>query len=67
MVLKFKDHRDVLVRKQVILLIPCLASFDPSSFISKHLEICMSYLLAQIKKDRSLGKENIDCFLSAVF
>jgi FKBP12-rapamycin complex-associated protein len=51
-VLRFKDYRDILVRKTVISLIPILSQFDTAQFTSLHLDIFMNYLLAQLKKDR---------------
>ncbi|KAI8819891.1 armadillo-type protein [Fimicolochytrium jonesii] len=51
-VLKYKDHRDGLVRRTVILMIPALAQFDPTDFVAAYMNGCMAYLLAQLKKDR---------------
>ncbi|KAJ3083694.1 phosphatidylinositol kinase- protein kinase tor1, partial [Quaeritorhiza haematococci] len=51
-ILKFKDHRDALVRRTVIALIPTLAAFDPETFVSTYLGVCMGHLLGQLKKDR---------------
>ncbi|KAI9000239.1 armadillo-type protein [Gaertneriomyces semiglobifer] len=51
-VLKYKDHRDGLVRRTVILMIPVLAQFDPADFVTAYLNGCMAYLLSQLKKDR---------------
>lgn len=52
LILKHKDHKEGLVRRTVISLIPSLASFDLPSFLSLHLNSCMSHLLSQVKKDR---------------
>lgn len=52
LVLKYKDHRESLIRRTVILLIPVLASFDPEVFVSDYLSQCMNYLLSTLKKDR---------------
>ncbi|KAI9091315.1 armadillo-type protein [Phlyctochytrium arcticum] len=51
-VLKYKDHRDALVRRTVIMMIPDLAQFDPVDFVGTYLNGCMVYLLSQLKKDR---------------
>ncbi|KAI8593944.1 armadillo-type protein [Geranomyces variabilis] len=51
-VLKYKDHRDKLVRRTVILMIPNLAQFDPTDFVAAYMNGCMAYLLSQLKKDR---------------
>ncbi|KAI9209819.1 armadillo-type protein [Polychytrium aggregatum] len=52
---KHKEHRDTLVRKTVILLIPTLAAYDTRSFVDSHFSIWMNYLFTQLKreKDRS--------------
>ncbi|ORY80056.1 PtdIns-3-kinase tor2 [Protomyces lactucae-debilis] len=52
LVLRYKDHRDSLVRRMVVSLIPALASYNPSDFTSSYLTKSMSYLLAQLKKER---------------
>lgn len=51
-VLRYKEHREGLVRRTVISLIPDLAQFDPGIFVSMHLSACMLYLLGQLKKDK---------------
>ena len=51
-VLKLREHKDALVRRSVIGLIPLLAQFDPTLFASNHLATCMNYLLSQLKKDK---------------
>ncbi|CAG8552522.1 7121_t:CDS:10 [Diversispora eburnea] len=51
-VLRYKDHRDGLIRRTVISLIPVLAEFDDKEFVSTNVHKCMPYLLAQLKKDR---------------
>ncbi|KAJ3318282.1 phosphatidylinositol kinase- protein kinase tor1, partial [Blyttiomyces sp. JEL0837] len=51
-ILKYREHKDSLVRRTVILLCPTLATFDPDSFVTMYLNACMSYLLSQLRKDR---------------
>ncbi|CAG8540856.1 14593_t:CDS:10, partial [Acaulospora colombiana] len=51
-VLRYKDHRDSLIRRTVISLIPVLAEFDDKEFVASNVHKCMAYLLAQLKKDR---------------
>ncbi|TPX38402.1 hypothetical protein SeMB42_g06762 [Synchytrium endobioticum] len=55
LILKFKDHRDVLIRKTVIQSIPALAAFETDTFVSNYLNPCMNHLLGQLRreKDRS--------------
>ncbi|KAK9480797.1 armadillo-type protein [Lipomyces japonicus] len=51
-VLRFKDHRDALVRRTVLAMMPTLANYNPSDFTEKYLHKCMLHLLGQLKKDR---------------
>ena len=54
--LRFKDHKDVLVRKTVIQLIPVFASYDPLTFSQYYLHTCMQHLIIQLKKgDKDAG------------
>ncbi|KAI5480415.1 FKBP12-rapamycin complex-associated protein [Pseudohyphozyma bogoriensis] len=48
----YKDHRDPLVRRAVIELIPTLASYNHNEFKELYLHRSMLYLLGQLKKDR---------------
>ncbi|KAM0752153.1 FAT-domain-containing protein [Meredithblackwellia eburnea MCA 4105] len=48
----YKDHRDPLVRRAVIELMPTLASYNQNTFIEQYLHKTMLYLLGQLKKDR---------------
>ena len=62
-VMRYKEHRDPLVRKTVVLMIPDLAHFDPDQFVSAHLSSSMAYLLSQLKKEkeRSPGMYSRNC------
>lgn len=51
-ILQYKDHRDPLVRRAVIELIPTLASYNHTDFTAHYLHKSMVYLLGQLKKDR---------------
>ena len=51
-VLSYRDHRENLVRRAVIELIPTLASYNHQEFIASYLHRCMIYLLGQLKKER---------------
>ncbi|KAF6831023.1 FAT domain-containing protein [Colletotrichum musicola] len=59
-VLRYKDHRDVTIRKTVVLLIPDLASYSPAEFDRSYLHKFMVYLSGMLKKD----KERNDAFLA---
>ncbi|KAL1921057.1 uncharacterized protein VTP21DRAFT_11692 [Calcarisporiella thermophila] len=50
--LRYKEHRDQLVRRTVTLLIPTLAAYNTQTFVDLYLHRCMSYLLGQLKKER---------------
>ncbi|KAF9435486.1 phosphatidylinositol kinase- protein kinase tor1 [Entomortierella beljakovae] len=58
-VLAYKDHRDGLVRRAVISLIPHLAAYNPQEFASIYLHRSMIHILSQLRKDkeRTLVKE----------
>ena len=51
-VLHLKDHRDVVVRKAVMVLLPSLAASSPNTFVASYLHQTMMYLMAQLKKDK---------------
>ena len=51
-VMKLKEHKDALVRRSVIGLIPLLAQSEPTTFANNHLAACMNHLLSQLKKDK---------------
>lgn len=51
-ILHYKDHRDPLVRRAVIELIPTLASYNTPMFQAHYLHQAMLFLLSQLKKDR---------------
>ncbi|ORZ10331.1 phosphatidylinositol kinase Tor2 [Lobosporangium transversale] len=58
-VFQYKDHRDGLVRRAVISLIPDLAAYNPQEFANVYLHRAMVHILSQLRKDkeRSLMKE----------
>ncbi|KAF9946390.1 phosphatidylinositol kinase- protein kinase tor1, partial [Modicella reniformis] len=58
-VFQYKDHRDGLVRRAVISLIPDLAAYKSIVFASTYLDRSMLHILSQLRKDkeRSLMKE----------
>lgn len=49
---RYKDHRDSLIRRTVISLIPVLAEFNDKEFVATYVQKFMTHLLAQLKKDR---------------
>ena len=59
-VLRFRDHREVKIRSQVVTIIPILAGYAPMEFSTTYLHRFMTYLLGQLKRD----KERNDAFLA---
>jgi len=55
-VLKYREHRDPLIRREVVLIIPILASYSPTEFATKYLHQCMLHLQGLIRKDRDRDK-----------
>ncbi|KAH6572836.1 hypothetical protein BASA60_006398 [Batrachochytrium salamandrivorans] len=51
-VMKFKEHKDIMIRRTVMSVISNLAQFDPEQFVDMHLLSAMSHLLAQLRKER---------------
>ncbi|ORZ30937.1 armadillo-type protein [Catenaria anguillulae PL171] len=49
--LRLKDHKDGLIRRTVILVIPTVASFNASAF-ELYLSRFMTHLIAQLKRER---------------
>jgi len=60
-ILRFKSHRDGLVRKMVITLIPTLAAYDTQTFSEHYLHKSMGHLLTQLEKpnERSFGSHSL--------
>ncbi|KYQ91695.1 protein kinase [Tieghemostelium lacteum] len=48
-ILKYKDHRDKLVKKTVIVLLPRLAVFIPKDFVMNYFNTCMQHLLTALR------------------
>lgn len=51
-VLRYKEHRDLLIRKTVMLMIPDLAKLDMPEFVNSFFYPSMAYLLLQLKKEK---------------
>lgn len=56
--LKYRDSKEVVIRKAVITLIPNMATFDSEAFETHYLQRSMSYLLQSLGKptDRDIGE-----------
>jgi FKBP12-rapamycin complex-associated protein len=59
-VFRHKDHREAVIRRSVVLLIPELANYSPSDFAQTYLHKFMIFLTGMLKKD----KERNDAFLA---
>ena len=59
-VFRHKDHRDVQIRRTVVMLIPELANYSPTEFAQSYLHKFMVFLSGMLKKD----KERNDAFLA---
>ncbi|KTW30812.1 hypothetical protein T552_00524 [Pneumocystis carinii B80] len=51
-VLSYKDHKEALIRRTVVSLIPILAGYNSEKFVSSYLHKSMLHLLGQLKKNR---------------
>ncbi|KAG6827657.1 hypothetical protein H0H92_010880 [Tricholoma furcatifolium] len=49
-ILRYKSHRDLLVRKMVITLVPALAAYDTQTFTEHFLHKAMAHLLTAVEK-----------------
>lgn len=60
--LKYRDSKEVVVRKAVITLTPSMAAYDSDEFEQHYLHRTMSYLQAALHKpsDRDIGGQAID-------
>lgn len=55
--LRYRDSKEVVVRKAVIYLIPSMATYDSDEFEQLYLHRSMMYLLQALQKptDRDIG------------
>ena len=56
-IFRYKAHRDTLIRRTVIALIPTFALYDNQSFSEHFLHRAMAHLLSQLDKpsERTIG------------
>jgi FKBP12-rapamycin complex-associated protein len=68
LILRYKDHRDPLIRREIINMIPILAAYTPPEFTANYLHQCMLHLQGLLKreKDRNLAFVAIGKVASAV-
>lgn len=67
-VLRYKDHRENLIRREVIGILPVLATYAPVEFANNYLHQCMLYLQGLIKgsKERSAAFDAVGHIATAV-
>jgi serine/threonine-protein kinase mTOR len=51
-VLRYRDHKDAVVRRAVMALLPRLAAYDRAAFARTALEPSLAFLLAQLRKEK---------------
>ncbi|KAG9248794.1 armadillo-type protein [Calycina marina] len=51
-VFRHKDHRDIQIRRTVVMLIPELANYSPTEFAQSYLHKFMVFLSGMLKKER---------------
>lgn len=51
-VLRYKEHREGLIRKTVMLMIPDLARLDTPEFVLTYFPLSITYLMSQLKKEK---------------
>ncbi|KAJ3291491.1 phosphatidylinositol kinase- protein kinase tor1 [Rhizoclosmatium sp. JEL0117] len=56
-ILRFRDHTNPLIRRTVIQLFPVLASYNTLVFVTNHLNVCVDYLLGELRRERVAGSE----------
>ncbi|KAJ3030013.1 UNVERIFIED_CONTAM: phosphatidylinositol kinase- protein kinase tor1, partial [Siphonaria sp. JEL0065] len=56
-IIRFRDHTNPLIRRTVIQLFPVLATYNTTSFVSTHLNVCIDYLLGELRRDRVASVE----------
>jgi FKBP12-rapamycin complex-associated protein len=52
LVLRYKDHRDATIRREVIDMIPILAGYTPPEFTANYLHQCMLHLQGLLKREK---------------
>jgi FKBP12-rapamycin complex-associated protein len=68
LILQYKDHRDSLIRREIVNMIPILAAYVPSEFTNNYLHQCMLHLqgLLRREKERNMAFVAVGNVASAV-
>jgi len=60
-IIRHKDHKDMLVKRTVVALLPALAEISPFAFVDGgYLDVALAHLLDLVEKSNTRG----DAFLS---
>lgn len=51
-ILRFQDHRNAIIQRTVIMLLPTIADYKPEIFVAKYLNQCMVHLIGMLRRDR---------------
>eukprot|EP00026_Physarum_polycephalum_P000091 Phypoly_transcript_00091.p1 GENE.Phypoly_transcript_00091~~Phypoly_transcript_00091.p1 ORF type:complete len:2307 (+),score=451.47 Phypoly_transcript_00091:133-7053(+) len=54
-ILKYRDHKDRLVKRTVITLLPRLSIYSPDVFVHNYLNTCMNHLLNALRNQADRG------------
>ena len=60
-VFRYKEHRDAIVRREVLNIIPTLAAYNPEQFTNNYLHMCMLWLQNLINRKQ---KDNFAAFVT---
>ncbi|KAJ3394189.1 phosphatidylinositol kinase- protein kinase tor1 [Entophlyctis sp. JEL0112] len=56
-IFRLKDHSNSLIRQTAIQLFPVLAVYNPNSFVSSRLPVCIECLIGELKREKSSNPE----------
>jgi FKBP12-rapamycin complex-associated protein len=66
LILKYKDHKEPLIRRSVVTLLPAMGTYDTQAFIELFLARSMAHLLQQLQRpnERDAGESKISFLFS---
>lgn len=54
-VLRYRDHKDILIRRSVISILPDLSKYNPKEYTKQYLVDSMAFLIGLLKRDKEKG------------
>ncbi|KAJ3067743.1 phosphatidylinositol kinase- protein kinase tor1 [Podochytrium sp. JEL0797] len=57
-IIRFRSHPNSLIRLTVIQMFPVLASYNTNLFVSTHLNVCIDYLVGELRRERVVTSED---------